>query len=290
MATATVFFATIPGSIDAENLIMKSPLGLNTELPVGDMISEAVNLLWQKRQQVLAMFLPAILLLAFVDWTSSQFIPTNHWGQLLFLIVSLLLSVLFATAAHRFTLLPQEQWNRNAIHMWKREEFGYLLRALQIGIMAAVLFFIIMVALMMVLGKELMPLAAVAGALPALYIWGRFSVTLPEVALGRKTSLKRAWAMSEGNGSRMVLVVIIIPLLMTAPFLLLYLLDIAVLNYVAAFGSYITTLISLVMLSLTYRFLLSFYEQTPEEAVDRPDTEDEDDDTDNRPGNGGFDA
>ena len=47
---------------------MKSPLGLNTELPVGDMISEAVNLLWQKRQQVLAMFLPAILLLAFVDW------------------------------------------------------------------------------------------------------------------------------------------------------------------------------------------------------------------------------
>ena len=287
---------------------MKSPLGLNAELPVGDMISEAISLLWQKRADVLRMFLPAVIILALIDSAGEYLVPPEVLsGQLLFILVSVVLSVLFATAAHRFTLLPREQWHKNALHMWKREEFSYLLRALQIGITAAVIFFVVMTALMFVLGQELAPLAAVAGALPALYFWGRLSITLPEVALGRKTSLSRAWKMSEGNGSRMVLVVIILPLIFTAPFLLLYLLDNPLLNYVAAFGSYITTLISLVMLSLSYRFMLSFYDTEANGSADTIGAEsnlpaseqgegyDSDDqhkqnDQNNRPGSGGFDA
>ena len=83
-------------------------------------------------------------------------------------------------------------------------------------------------------------------------------MTLPELAIGRRTSLKRAWAMSRGNGSRLVLVVIVLPLLLTAPFLLLYWFDLLLLNYLAALGVYASTLISLVMLSLAYRFLLEF--------------------------------
>jgi len=278
---------------------MKSPLGLNAELPVGDLISEAINLLWQKRSDVLRMFLPAIFLLALVDWIGKSFMPPNQIGsQLLFMAASLILSILFATAAHRFTLLPPDQWDRNALHMWGRAEFVYLLRALQIGIISGFVLVALMTVLILVLGKELMPLAAVASVLPTLYLCGRMSITLPEVALGRKTNLRRSWEMSEGNGTRMVLVVIIVPLLMTLPFLLLYLLKNQWLNYVAAFGSYITTLISLVMLSLSYRFLQSFYDnqQPPEAGIENTEAKDsaaqnkDQSDDDQRPGSGGFDA
>ncbi|MDO6805459.1 hypothetical protein Q4595_23605, partial [Wenyingzhuangia sp. 1_MG-2023] len=55
-----------------------------------------------------------------------------------------------------------------------------------------------------------------------------------------------------------VMVVWIAPLLISGPFLLLFLLDNTLLNYLAAFGSYVTSLISLVMMSLSYRFLTSF--------------------------------
>lgn len=248
---------------------MKSPIGLSADLPVLDITREALLLLWQKRVAVVRMFLPAMILLALVDWASSDLLgEDNQSARLIFVAVSLILGVLFATACHRFTLLPQEQWDANALHSFGRDEGRYLLRAIVIGVVAALVFFLIMLGLMLWAGQaqELVPLAAVAGALPALYIWARLSLTLPELALGRNSPLKRSWAMSEGNGSRLVLVVIILPVLMMLPFFALYTFDSAILNYLAAFGSYITSLISLVMLSLSYRFLLEFYE--PPAAVD----------------------
>ena len=95
-----------------------------------------------------------------------------------------------------------------------------------------------------------------------LYFGSRLSITLPEMALGQKSSLGRAWQMSRGNGSKLVLVVFIVPVMMTMPFILLMFGNDTpgLLSYLAAFGTYITTLISLVMLSLSYRFLLEFYE------------------------------
>ncbi len=246
---------------------MKSPLGLNADLPVADLVTEAITLLWSKRTAVIKMFLPAMLILALVDWSSSTFLAENDYvSQFGFLIVSVLLSVVFATSCHRFTLLPQDKWDANALHGMRREEFRYLLRGLLLGVIGAVVFFCSMLVAMIFLGQEDAWLGAVMGILPALYIWSRLSVTLPELALGQKTDLKRAWSLSEGNGSRLVLVVFIVPIALASPFLALFMLDHSVLSYVAAFGTYITSLISLVMLSLSYRFLLDFYEpQMPEQ-------------------------
>ena len=239
---------------------MKSPLGLEANLPVMDIIRESLGLLWQKRELVLRMFLPALFILALVDWVASAFIDERSLLQLGFALASLILAVLFATAAHRFTLLPPEQWYASALHAWKGEEFRYLLRIIQIVLCAFAVIFALVMVLLVVLGKEMAPLAGVAGILPGFYIWGRLSVTLPEIALGQRTTLKRAWQLSAGNGSRLVLVVVVVPVLLMLPFIALYAADSLLLNYVAAFGSYITSLISLVMLSLSYRFLLDFYD------------------------------
>lgn len=242
---------------------MKSPLGLQAELPVTDLVREALQLLWHKRAQVLRMFMPVILLLALIDWLSGLYLDNQRPVlQGILLLASVGLSVLFATACHGFTLLPAEQQQSRILHGWGRLEFRYFIRAVQIGLIAGVVFGVVMFALMLILGGqgETAIAAAVLALLPAAYLWGRLSVTLPELAIGRRTSLKRAWAMSRGNGSRLVLVVIVLPLLLTAPFLLLYWFDHLLLNYLAALGVYLTTLISLVMLSLAYRFLLEFFE------------------------------
>lgn len=239
---------------------MKSPLGLNTDLPVMDLLKEAVSLLMLKKQQVMRMFMPAMLILALVDSLSSELVDRGA-AQAIFMLVSVILGVLFATAAHRFTLLPEEQWHRNALHAWGRDELRYLVRAIIIGVAAAVLFFMIMLVTMAVAGPEQAWVGAVVASLPVLYVWARLSVTLPEIALGQHTDLKRAWALSDGNGSRLVLIVIVIPVLMMTPVFALYAAENWLLNYVAAFGGYITSLISLVMLSVSYRFLTEFYDQ-----------------------------
>lgn len=255
---------------------MKSRLGLNADLPVVDIVKEAVELLWQKRHDVIKMFLPAILLLAAVDWASQYFFPQDESspvqaiqpGQLLFLLVSVILSILLATACHRFTLLPQERWDANALHGWRREEFRYLLRGLQIGAICGALFMAVLLGLMVVVGEERAVFAAGGAVMVTLYVWARLSITLPEMALGQRSGLSRAWQMSQGNGSKLVIVVWVVPVIMAAPFWLTFLNNggIGLLNYLSAFGIYLTTLISLVMLSLSYRFLLDFYES--EEGVD----------------------
>ena len=264
---------------------MKSPLGLNADLPVMDLLKEAVSLLMLKKQQVARMFVPAMLILALVDSLSSELVDKGS-AQLIFIVVSVVLGVLFATAAHRFTLLPEEQWHRNAIHGWGRDEFRYLLRAIIIGLAAAVVFFIIMLVCMAIVGPELAWMGAVVACLPALYIWARLSVTLPEVALGQKSDISRAWALSEGNGSRLVLIVIVLPVMMMLPVFASYAAENWMLNYVAAFGGYITSLISLVMLSVSYRFLTEFYDKPAETSGSEVSSADESP----SPDNNGFDA
>ncbi|MCD8523751.1 MAG: hypothetical protein LRY66_01805 [Saccharospirillaceae bacterium] len=263
---------------------MKSPLGLSADLPVMDLITEAIALLWLKRSAVIRMFLPAMLILALVDWSSSVFLAEDDYlNKLVFIIVSIFLSVMFATSCHRFTLLPKEQWDANALHGIGREELRYLLRGILLAVIAVVVFFGTMLFAMVFLGQENAWLGAVIAVLPALYFWSRLSITLPELALGQKSDLKRAWSLSAGNGSRLVLVVFIAPVVMASPFLALFMLDHSALRYLAAFGTYITSLISLVMLSLSYRFLLDFYEPTTEAPAAESEAE-------NKSETSGFDA
>lgn len=250
---------------------MKSRLGLDAELPVVDIVKEAIDLLWSKRRDVIQMFLPALLLLSAIDWATQHFFAeaeneemvTFEPEQLIFMLCSLILSILLATACHRFTLLPKEQWNKNAIHRFGRHEFSYLLRGIQIGVLCSVAFFILMLGTMALVGEERVFVAVALAIMVVLYVWSRLSITLPEVALGQRSPLSRAWSMTQGNGSRLVVVVWVVPIVMSAPFWAAFAMadSIGLFNYIAAFGVYLTTLVGLVMLSLSYQFLQHFYDE-----------------------------
>lgn len=243
---------------------MKTPIGLDATLPIVYLFKEAIDLLWQKRTQVIKMFLPIVVLLAFIDWATRNLLSLDDLSlKAAFIALSSLFSVLLATASHQFTLLPEQQRNyTQVIRIWGLNEFRYLLRTLQISILALILFMLVMLALMLIGDNpELAYVAAFVALVPTLYILSRLSIVLPEAALGKATSLKRAWGLSEGNGVRLCLVVFLIPILSMSPFLALFLVDSFLLSYIAALGLYVTTLISLVALSLSYRFLSDFYDQ-----------------------------
>lgn len=242
---------------------MKTPIGLTAKLPVMDLFKEAMELLWVKRNAVIKMFLPIIALMSLLDWATENLIQLDdHSTKFVMTAISALFSVLFATAGHQFTLLPEQTRSyKQAIRLWGVNEFRYLLRAIQIAVIASLFFLLIMFAVMFLGEHPQLPiLGSSLGALVAVYIWGRLSIVLPEAALGKPTSIKRAWGLSQGNGIGLCLVVIIIPVLIMSPFFALFLFETLVVKYFAAIGIYITTLISLVALSLTYRFLSGFYD------------------------------
>ena len=242
---------------------MKTPIGLTAKLPTIDLFKEAMELLWHKRSQVVKMFLPIVVLMSFLDWTAENIIQLDDNSvRLTVAVVSALFSVLFATAGHQFTLLPEQQRSYSqAIRLWGVNEFRYLLRAIQIAVLASILFLVVMFALMLIGDSPQVAIAAATlAAIAALYIWGRLSIVLPEAALGKPTSLKRAWGLSEGNGVSLCLVVIIRRILIMSPFFALFLIENLLIKYVAALGVYLPTLISLVALSLSYRFLSEFYD------------------------------
>ncbi|ASP40495.1 hypothetical protein CHH28_18280 [Bacterioplanes sanyensis] len=259
---------------------MTSPLGLKPDLPVVDITSDAASLLWQKRTQVMRMFLPVLLLLAAIDWLSQAMYPVVEDAvvfqpsQLIFMLASLFISILMATACHRFTLLPQDRWHANALHGFRRDEWRYLLRSIVIGLVVVLLAISIAGIGIALLGKDAVLLVGVVTAMLALYVMSRLAITLPAIALGQHSPLKQAWELSRGNGSRLVLVVFLIPMLLGSPFMLLLVLDsgVGVLSYLASFGIYITSLISLVMLSLAYQFLCDLNDvdalQEPAEVTD----------------------
>ncbi|MDO6683469.1 MULTISPECIES: hypothetical protein [unclassified Oceanobacter] len=236
---------------------MKSPLGLDADLPVMDIVQESLGLLWVKRGIVSARFLPVMLLLAGLDWVSSTWMSESHlFGQLGFMLVSMLLGVVFATACHRMTLMPEKSLVQKGI--WRREEWRYLMRLMLMGLATSVVITPIVILFALLQVQQMMVLGGALAIMTGLYVSARLAITLPEIAVGQTTSFQRAWKLSKGNGSRLVMVVWIAPLLISGPFLLLFLLDNTLLNYLAAFGSYVTSLISLVMMSLSYRFLTSF--------------------------------
>lgn len=287
---------------------MKSPLGLEARLPIFDLFKDAVFLLWAKRGRLVSMFLPIIVVLmvldhyrssmgaAFIEAMDAINVETEGWpegaGSLIIVILaSMLLGVLFATAVHRFSLHDASIWPKNALRVPAVSDWRYLLRTIQVIALATLASVFTSTVGMVVIAittgaqtpealDQYSQVLNILIVIVMLYIFARLSVTLPEIAIGTKGSgIERAWKMSKGNGSRLIIVVIVLPFLVALPFLLLYQFDSLVMTILASFGTYSMTLISFTVLSLSYQFLLEFYEPQDGESV-QPETSASDDSLD----------
>ena len=281
---------------------MKSPLGLEARIPVFELFKDALFLLWAKRARLFSMFLPIIVVLVVLDRYSAAItepiiaamgqegaemqmgFPIEFW---IVTGISMLLSILLATTVHRFTLQDASHWPSNALRIPNRSDWRYLLRSLQLIFVSAGAGLGVTIVAMVILGivtgagdpaamQKVVGLAFIPAFMLMLYILARLSITLPEIAIGTEGSdLTRAWRMSKGNGTRLVIVALVLPLVVNLPFFLLVSLDNVATNLIAAFGIYSMTLISITVLSLSYQFLLEFYEPGDGEEV-TPETDDND--------------
>ncbi|MFL0807562.1 MAG: hypothetical protein K6L60_09795 [Oceanobacter sp.] len=262
---------------------MKTRLGLDANLPVTDIVSEAIKLIWLQSGFVLSRFFPFMLALALIDWLGKVLFPEQAGLMpMVFMLLSMLLGVVFAIACHRFALADQDVPIQ---FKWSRDHWRYLWRGVQIGLVGGLVLMVALIGFGMVApgllsaqgGAEAQlsgPAIGIAlvGLMLMLYVTSRLSVTLPEIAIGRPSSLKRAWKLSNGNGSRLVVVVWIVPIVLALPFMAAYLLESSLMLFVAGMGAYIATLISLITLSLSYRFLVDLERESSPEKTDGDDS------------------
>lgn len=266
---------------------MKSPNGLDANLPVVDLLKDAFDLLWQKRAVVARIFLPLIVILAALDVVNALLPDEQRFlsVRIGLVVFAAVLSVLMATTAHRFTLLDG-QADIKALRRLDKSDVRYFLRLLQMALIVMVLISALALSVIVLLAPEdeLVALIIILAVIPALYVWSRLSITLPEIALGKYSSLKRALAMSHGNGWRLTLVVFVVPILLMLPFIGVAMLDSVAAIFLAGIGSYVGSLLSIVLLSQSYRFLQGFFDanaQVPD-VVEQP--------LQSQPTDSGFDA
>lgn len=243
---------------------MKSPMGLDANLPVMDLLKEAVGILYVKRAELTRRFMPLILVMVALDVAGQYLFADDSSTSLIISFLALVISSVMATGAHRMTLLPNEEIYPDGYLGWT--QLKYIIRSILIGFICV---FICMPAMMtmtisMSSSPEGTPLAGsvivfmVASVMVATYVSSRLMITLPEVALSKQTSFSRAWKLSQGNGTRMAIVVWILPIVMMIPALLLMLVDSLMTLILGSLISYIATLVGLVTLSLAYQFVAEF--------------------------------
>ncbi|MEC8443398.1 MAG: hypothetical protein VXZ05_04260 [Pseudomonadota bacterium] len=274
---------------------MKTPLGLEAELPVMELFKDALFLLWEKRAFLIPMFAPIIVVMVMLEFYSTHLtellmaqmpelehgaVPKGTWEFLIVSGISMFLSVLMATTVHRFSLQPKALWPRNALRLPLPSDWRYLLRTVQIVVIcsgAGIIVTTLLGGLATALGAPAnSPIGFIAAAAVVLYLMARLSVTLPEIAIGTKGSdLGRAWRMSTGNAGRLLFVVLGLPMLVALPFTFFYLFGHLVTNLIAAFGVYVMTLVSVTVLSLSYQFLREFYEPEVTELVEDEKADDD---------------
>lgn len=197
------------------------------QLPVFDIITEAVGDTWEGRRDfasyaflpVLVMSIAATLITA---WIGD--LPTNvetaadvppelltrlFFGSLVYAFFSMWVYALFAVAWHRRILIGPESVTIGTAMRFGRRQWNLFRRLFSILI---ILFFVTLF-LSFLLGN-LVALRPLLGALPIIagLVYARLALTLPAAATDTRMSFGEAIRLSKGNSWRLLFAVVLLPL------------------------------------------------------------------------------
>jgi len=240
--------------------------GLPRPLAVGKVLWGAFVLPWHMRQDM-ARVLAAPVAALLVFWCVHIFAPTAGMPSAVkwaLLAMQGMLLAWLAVHCHRLVLAPGSLRGKRA--GWTGTEWKYLTWTLVMVVLAIVTAALISTVVVSVLAGASGPLGddkpwwgyplQMVAALSAAYVFGRSSLVLPAVALGRRSSLGLAWRLSKGNGWRMAAVASLLPYLLSRLDAWLY--GLSESNATAGLLTPISallTIIEVVALSLAYREL-----------------------------------
>ncbi len=208
-----------------ENL--KSPA---RRLPVWATLVEAVRLPWTRRCHFGRLLVIPVAVTTLIFYLIGRATPELAEGAfpaapsadsglitVLGGLFSVLTFTLFAVSCHRSILLGDHAVARYGFAGWTGREFGFLLRMVQVGLVAMlwVVPVILIAWIVTVLGSQLgtqvvrvvLVVAAILCAPAYLYLLGRSSLVLPATAVDLSPTLASAWSQSMGNGWRLAIVI-----------------------------------------------------------------------------------
>ena len=198
---------------------MQHPLTSDTKLPVIRILSEACRLPVVHFCILIKLCYP-LLVMAALSIIASV-VPALRDIQAESVVLSVLTIILYLAAltmaavrCHKVFLSPPHALHHvKALH-WNNPETRYFFAVVVLSIMVGILMglFGILLIPLSIASDRLIPLTFLLG-LPIFYIFARFWLILPAYALGDKPEITHGWQLSEGNGWRLTLLLVVAPIL-----------------------------------------------------------------------------
>ena len=188
-----------------------------------------------------ALIIPFILL---VGLNASQLVDIPVNLRLVLSLVGIVVHTIFAVTTHRITLLGPQSVTRWGMFAWGRRESRFVLHLFGLGLMMIpmVLFAVV-------------PYVGWAFAFGGMFwLAGRLSLVFPAIAVDHETTFRKSWEMTDRHQSLMLFVVIVFPLLLSAPAMLLATFVPAAFLVTSVLTS-LSTVFTVATLSAAYRFI-----------------------------------
>ena len=193
----------------------------------------AYSFVWRHRRRFLALALPAIVVLGILTglFSSALYLafpgvdetlgssPGASRGSLfaipltMTMLVAAAFLTMFAVAWHRHCLVAGERPSVRDTLRWGPRQTRFLFTAIGLAVLVMIA---TAAAVVVVLGVLSSPDAAVsvfpaafAAAVLSSYLYARLAVLFPAAALDRTMGVREAWAMTKGNGWRLLAIALI---------------------------------------------------------------------------------
>lgn len=235
-------------------------------LPVVSTIKSAANRLWDARKSLFWLLVIAGLANGFLDWVAFVLFENNTSKSFLALAAQALVYTVLAVRVHRLVLGAES--SAQELVLWTGRETRFLGWLLVVYCYVVLIFALpaLLVGAVGVMarmpqdGGWWMALVAFLAPLPAAYLFVRLSILLPATAVDQRRTIAWAWALTEGNGWRLVIVLWLVPMLLSTP---MSVLEVSSLLGWLARDLLVAVLTSfeIAILSVAFKSLGGFYEE-----------------------------
>jgi hypothetical protein len=241
---------------------------LNYKLPFLKIIKGALLFAWINKSEFLkAISVPTLALV--IIWGSWLYLPddlNSRYKWIVLLIYGLGFS-LFAVTCHRIILIEGDDSYKSFHAKLGNRELRFLVWVIIVYAIPMFLSIIAMsTALIMSGGVKLDDGGRIPywieqlASIPALYVFGRFSLVFPATAIDRNSGLNWSWKRTHGNGWRILIIVGLFPWLIGMAISFMWREEATVLEQVILSTlAYIGLSVEIIALSLTYKDLAKHY-------------------------------
>lgn len=238
-------------------------------IPILSILHDAIAIPWHKRATMFWALLPISVALIAASMMGPLILEGfGNIGFLIWIIILGLAGVLFAITCHRLVLLGNESVPKYGLASWTARETRFVGWTLAAFGFAAFFGFIVNIPVLVLIaalsGNSGPPpalwVASACGILawiPGYYLFARLSILLPATAVDERPSVVWARQLTRGNGWRLFLIVILLPVFITlGSGILFFLLGHSVIaNLLISATGCVLGVIQVAALSLSYKHL-----------------------------------